>query len=165
MDSSDELAQLREQLEAARADVDRLQLDTADANARAEQAAADAGQFRDQLAQTSDALTAASAEREALRTQAAATAERSQHDTARYRDLVVRAEPAVPPELIAGDTIAAIDDSLAAARTTVGRVRSHLEAQSQAARVPAGAPPRSAPDLSALSPEQKIRLGLQRKDA
>ncbi len=45
----------------------------------------------------------------------------------------------------------------------VGRVRSHIESQAQAVRVPAGAPPRSAPDLGALSPEQKIRYGLAQR--
>jgi hypothetical protein len=47
----------------------------------------------------------------------------------------------------------------------VGRVRSHLDAQAHAARVPAGAPPRSSPDLSAMTPEQKIRHGLARRQA
>ena len=38
-----------------------------------------------------------------------------------------------------------------------------LESQAQAARVPTGAPPRRPPDLSALSPGEKILYGLFRQ--
>ena len=61
------------------------------------------------------------------------------------------------------DDIEAVDASLIAARDLVGRVRTHIETEAHASRVPAGAPPRTAPDYSALSPEQKIRLGLQQR--
>jgi len=40
-----------------------------------------------------------------------------------------------------------------------------MEAQAQAGRVPAGAPQRSAPDVSALSAAQKIRYGLERRES
>ena len=45
----------------------------------------------------------------------------------------------------------------------VERVRSQLEAQASPERVPLGAPARSAPDLSALSPQEKILLGKMRR--
>jgi hypothetical protein len=107
----------------------------------------------------------ATAEAATLREQLDRAHERLRTTAARYRDLVVRSEPALPPELIAGDDIDAIDATAEAARKTVARLRAQLEDEAQQRRVPAGAPPRSRPDLSGLSPEQKIRVGLaQRRD-
>jgi len=42
-----------------------------------------------------------------------------------------------------------------------GKVRSRIEAEFKALNVPAGAPERSGPDLSTLSPREKIKLGLE----
>ena len=82
---------------------------------------------------------------------------------ASYRTRVLAAEPELPEELVKGDTVAEIDASLAAARALVARVKSQLEAQAAAGRVPTGAPPRAAPDLSALSPREKIAYALTRQ--
>lgn len=148
-----ELAALHEQLAGARAEVERLQRDAANA-------VAEAAFLRDDVRASHDAVAAATAEAATLREQIDAATQRAQEAAERYRDLVVRTEPALPADLIAGSDIDAIDASVTAAREIVGRVRSHIESQAQAGRVPAGAPPRSAPDLSALTPEQKIRHGL-----
>lgn len=80
----------------------------------------------------------------------------------RYRELLLVSDPEVPADLVSGDSIEEIEASLEAARRTVVRVRSHLESEAQAGRVPAGSPVRSGPDLSALSPQEKIRMGLSR---
>ena len=76
----------------------------------------------------------------------------------------MRVEPALPPELIAGETVEAVDASVEHARALAGRVRTHIESRAEAARVPAGAPERRASDVSALTPEQKIRYGLSHRD-
>ena len=55
------------------------------------------------------------------------------------------------------------EDGLASARDLASRVRSHIEDQTQAARVPAGAPNRRPPGISAMTPEQKIRYGLAQR--
>lgn len=149
----EELAALHEQLAAARAEVERLQRDAANA-------VAEAAFLRDDVRTSHEAAAASAAEAATLREQVDAAAQRAQTAAERYRDLVVRTEPALPADLIAGSDIDAIDASVTAAREIVGRVRSHMETQAQAGRVPAGAPPRSAPDLSALTPEQKIKHGL-----
>ena len=156
----EELAALQEQLAGARADVERLQRDAANAEARAQHAVGEADELRAKLQLSTDAVTAAAAEAAALREQIGAATQRAQTAAERYRDLVVRTEPALPADLISGGDVDAIDASVTAAREIVGRVRTHIETQAQAGRVPAGAPPRSAPDLSALTPEQKIRHGL-----
>lgn len=77
-----------------------------------------------------------------------------------YRALVVESHPEVLEELINGDTVGSINESLSKAKALVGKVRQGLEAEITLARVPAGAPERSSPDLSALSPREKIQYAL-----
>lgn len=156
---------LRAQLEAARAEVERLQCDAADDGRRVEAAVIEAARLRDELAAASAAGEAAAAEAASLREALDAAAGRSLDAAARYRELLVRSEPELPPELISGDSIDAVEASAAAARALAEQMRAHMASQAHAARVPAGAPARAAPDLSALTAEQKIRYGLaQRRD-
>ena len=77
-----------------------------------------------------------------------------------YRDLAVQSAPGLPPDLVAGDSIASIDESLERARTIVARVRQEMEAETARARVTAGAPQRTGLDVSGLSPREKIRYGI-----
>ncbi len=77
-----------------------------------------------------------------------------------YKDLVAQSNPEVPEELITGDTIEAINESLEKAKTLVNRVKQGLEAEITAGKVPAGAPIRTPPDLSALSPREKINYAI-----
>ncbi len=75
---------------------------------------------------------------------------------ASYKTMVVQANPEVE-ELIIGDTIEAVNASLSKAKVLVGKVRQGVEASILRARVPAGAPERTVPDLSTLSPREKIQ--------
>jgi predicted RNase H-like nuclease (RuvC/YqgF family) len=77
-----------------------------------------------------------------------------------YKELLVLANPGVPEEMITGDSIEAINTSLEGARTLVERVRREIEAETAKTRVPAGAPPRTAPDMSALTAREKIQYAL-----
>ncbi len=77
-----------------------------------------------------------------------------------YKALVISTHPDVPAELISGDTIEAIDESLVKAKDLVGKVRQGLEAEAMQARFPSGAPVRTPPDLSALSPKEKIQYAM-----
>ena len=79
---------------------------------------------------------------------------------ASYRALVVQANPDIPDELIAGDSIEAIDQSLENARNLISRVKKGLEVEAAKTRIPAGAPQRTPPDLSALSPREKIQYAI-----
>jgi len=79
---------------------------------------------------------------------------------ASYKAVVVQANPEVITELIGGDTIGSINESLAKAKTLVSKVRQGLEAEISLARVPAGAPERTSPDFSALSPREKIQYAI-----
>jgi len=77
---------------------------------------------------------------------------------ASYRAMVVQANPQIE-ELVSGDTIEAIDQSVSQAKALVSKVRQGLEAEISLTRIPAGAPERTAPELS-LSPREKIQAAL-----
>ncbi len=77
-----------------------------------------------------------------------------------YKALVVQSNLDVPEEMITGDSLEAINNSLASARELIGKVRSGIEAEISSARVPAGAPQRAPIDLSALSPREKIQYAI-----
>ena len=79
---------------------------------------------------------------------------------ASYKTLIIKSNPGVIEELIIGDNIEDINASLEKAKTLIVRVRKGLEEEVAATRVPAGAPQRTPPDLSVLSPREKIQYAI-----
>jgi len=79
---------------------------------------------------------------------------------ASYKDLAVAANPGVLAEMITGDTIETVNGSLENARALVDKVKQGMEAEASRTRVPAGAPQRTPPDLSVLSPREKIQYAI-----
>ncbi len=79
---------------------------------------------------------------------------------ASYKSMVIQANPEVLEELISGDTIESVNDSLKQAKTLISRVRQGLEVEISATKIPAGAPQRTPLDLSSLSPRDKIRYAI-----
>lgn len=77
-----------------------------------------------------------------------------------YKAMLVQTNPEIIVELISGDSIEAINESLSQAKTLVTKVRQGVEAEILLAKVPAGAPERTSPDLSALSPREKIQYAI-----
>ncbi len=77
-----------------------------------------------------------------------------------YRALIIELNPGMLAELITGNTIAEIKESLKSARALIERVRQDIEAKAAATKVPSGAPRRSAPDLSGLSAREKIHMAI-----
>ena len=101
---------------------------------------------------------------------AALEAERAAHRAAvaRYREALLAADATLPPELVAGDDLDAVDASVEAARLAVAQIREQLaqETGEAAARgFPTGAPARSGPNVGAMTPGVKIALGLERRSA
>lgn len=164
----EEVVLLEEQLAAANADVERLQGRVSELEASVAGRDADAATLRSQLAsaqdeamQTQAALTQRDGDLETLRQALDATVAEARTAAHHYRDLLMVTEPHLPAELVFGDTVTAVDEAAAKARQTVAQVRQHLETQAQSLRVPTGAPARGAPDTSAMTPAEKIRLGLR----
>ncbi len=77
-----------------------------------------------------------------------------------YRQTVISANPDIPEELIKGESLEAVEQSLASARKLVDKVKQGLEAEAMQNRFPGGAPARTAPDLSALSAKEKIQYAI-----
>jgi peptidoglycan hydrolase CwlO-like protein len=114
------------------------------------------GEAQAQVAARDQELAALRQEAEALQASLKAAA-------GKYRDVLLAGRPEVPRDLVSGETVEEVDQQLEAALRMVAQLRSHLESQAQALRVPTGAPARRAPDLSALSPGEKIAYGLSRQ--
>jgi len=81
----------------------------------------------------------------------------------KYREMLVIANPLIPPEMFSGDNIADIDASIERAKGLVIRVRASLEEQARNTAIPAGSPERSSPDLSSLSPREKIQYAIRKE--
>ena len=77
-----------------------------------------------------------------------------------YKALVIQANPGVLAELITGDTVEEVNESLKNAKALVERVRQEMEAEASKTRIPAGAPQRAPMDLSSLSPREKIQYAI-----
>jgi predicted nuclease with TOPRIM domain len=162
--TEEELAALEERLAEAEAEVERLQTTAADREARAAhldetlaEAKAELASRDAELAALSDEVAAARAEAEELRGGLRSAAEK-------YRQAVLASRAEVPPDLVGGETVEEVDRQLEAALRMVAQLKSHLESQAQAQRVPTGAPARRTPDTAALTPTEKISYGLgQRK--
>ena len=81
----------------------------------------------------------------------------------RYREAALAAAPDLPAELVSGDSIEAVDASLAAARRTVEQVRARLASESVSRGFPAGAPARGEPSTEGMSSSEKIARGLRER--
>jgi len=175
--SDDEVALLEEQLGEARAEVERLQVAAADSEARALQLEEVNGEMRGRLETVEGELASERQRIDELdgqlaggQTELAAAQQETQELHARlqaaagkYREVLLAAAPDLPEEMVAGESVEELEAAAERARQTVRQVRDRMESQAQVGRVPAGSPPRGAPDFSALSPIEKIRLGLGHK--
>src|SRR4051794_34531065 len=142
----EEVMLLEEQLATAQADIERLEAALADAAALAathESAARGAKRelatLRADLDRREEKDRDCGVEVESLRAAVTAAEERARLAAARYRETALALDPEVPADLVGGDSIEAIDESLVRARQTVAQVRAQIEQSAAAQRVPAGA--------------------------
>ena len=96
---------------------------------------------------------------------AARTTERDQAQqalvAAHRRALLAEHRGGLVEALVAGDTVEALDASVARARAAYAEVAAQLQAETAGA-VPAGNPARAQPSYEALSPQAKIAAALRR---
>ena len=98
-----------------------------------------------------------------LLAEGAAISEANALAVAKYLDAVRLANPTIPQDIIAGDTIEEIDASVEKAQAIAEAVKKKLEAETKETRVPVGAPPRAEISLEGLTPREKIAAGIQQK--
>jgi hypothetical protein len=79
-----------------------------------------------------------------------------------YRRLAISSNPIFTGELITGSTIAEVDASMQRVNGLAEGIKSRLQAELQNTVIPAGAPERSGPDTSGMSPREKIKHGLKK---
>ena len=79
---------------------------------------------------------------------------------AAYREQIIRGNPGVLADLISGENIEEIDESLKQATALIEKVKQEMEEEAARTRVPGGAPPRKPADLSTLSPREKIQYAI-----
>ena len=151
---------LEERLEQLKARVTELELLCAEKDK-------ELGEAKKHISSLEQAIGEKEGEISALKQYAARSAEDQNHLNERlgqavssYRNLVTETNPEVPAELIAGDNIETVNDSLARARSLISKVRQGLEAETIKIRVPAGAPARTVPDFSTLSAREKIQFAI-----
>jgi archaellum component FlaC len=77
-----------------------------------------------------------------------------------YRNMVVKAHPEIPEELISGKTVDEIDTALEQAKKIVTRVKQSLEKEAVPDDVPVGAPTRTRENADKLSPREKIQYAI-----
>ena len=159
--SNDDLSAIEEELAATRSELETLQVTAADREARAVHLESQQSDLREQLAEAQSEAEARAQELAVLGERAQTLESQARSGAERYRELALEQSPELPHELVTGETVEEVDEALQRARETVSKVRGHLESQAQAGRVPVGAPPRSGPDLSAMSAEDKIRYGIE----
>jgi multidrug resistance efflux pump len=81
--------------------------------------------------------------------------------TEAYKELEILANPGLVSEMIKGETIEEIKASVESARALVERVKQEIGAENSLVKVPAGSPTRTQPDLSTLSPREKIKYAME----
>lgn len=116
------------------------------------------------------AESAAAIERDEVQALRRALTEQQQTTRAaveRYRAAALAAEPALPPELVQGETLAEVEASLEAARRAVAQVRDRLAEEARTERAlrdvrgfPVGAPERGGGLETGMTAMEKIARGL-----
>ena len=129
----------------------------------AEEAATAPEDALDEQAMSSDGMVALEREAAELRSQLDTARGQARTAALRFREALLRTDPDVPPEMVPeSDEIEGIELMFDRAQRIVAQVKEQaLEEAQRSARVPAGSPARRAPDLSALSASEKIRMGLE----
>jgi hypothetical protein len=149
-----------EDLEVIKAQLEEEQAAFAEAKAAAEAALAEKDAC---IAELLTELSEVKQATESLRAEGMAISEANAQAIAKYLGAVRLANPTIPQDIIAGDTIEEIDASLGKAQSIASAVKASLEAQAREVKVPVGAPTRGEISLEGLSPREKIAAGVQQK--
>ena len=83
--------------------------------------------------------------------------------TGKYREALIEAHPNIPQELIAGNTVEELFNSVEKGKAVVESVKKSMETQAAAGKVPAGAPTRGVITTEGMSPREMIAAGITQK--
>jgi len=82
---------------------------------------------------------------------------------AAYKTVTLKAYPGLVPDMVKGSTVAEIDASVNQAQALMEKVRREIAAENFRVGIPAGSPPRTLSDYSALSAREKIKLAVENR--
>ncbi len=157
-----DVSDLEEQLAEAQAQIEALQSSAADAEARAETLREKVSRMESDLAAAESVSTSAHGELAQTRGELEEARSHLREAVVKYRAARLAAAPEVPHDLVpAAESLEEIDRGFESALRVVSRLRERMQEERPVSRVPAGSPARRAPDLSGLSPAEKIRMGLR----
>lgn len=154
--AADELAAVKEQLVEEQTAKAALVTEAAEKDAKIANLEASLSEVK-QLSEAKDAEITTSA--------AALASIKVERDAAvlKYLGMSKALNPAIPADIIQGETIADIDASIAKGKTIVEAVKTAMAAEASATKVPAGAPTRTGPNLDGMTAKEKIAYGIQQK--
>jgi len=158
--TEEETTALQAELETAKGEIETLKGQLAERDAAFNPLEQELAETKAQFTERDGAATSWEAHAAEKESELTAANEAITSAIASYRALAVSANPAIPQEMITGDSIEEINTSLESARTIVGKVTANVQASLAQGNVPPGAPSRGELDLSGLSPREKIQHGL-----
>jgi len=120
-------------------------------------------ELESQLSEAKAEVVSRAKELEASAAELATTKEARDQAVAKYLEMVKASNPTIPEDIISGETIEEIDQSIVKGKTIVEAVRAAMESEAAATKVPAGAPTRGGISLEGMSPREKIAYGIQQK--
>ncbi len=114
------------------------------------------------IAELETQLNEAATARESFASQLYDANEAHTQAVAKYLEAVKAANPAIPQDVITGESIEAIDASVQQATAIAEAVKANLATEAKNVKVPAGAPSRAV-NIDGLDPRDKITLGLSQQ--
>ena len=153
--TNDELADINAQLEGERATLAAAQASLTEAQATLTEKDGTIAALQTQLGEVQSGFDAQAGLMAKFQEDTAAA-------TGKYLEAVRSLNAAIPADVITGDTIEAIDASVAQAQAIADAVRQTLADEAKKGKVPAGAPTRVI-NLDGLTAKEKIALGLSQQ--
>jgi chromosome segregation ATPase len=113
-----------------------------------------------QLGERNEELNTARKSTEELNKRLVVTSTALTEAVAGYRKLILETNSDVTEDLINGESIQAISASLSKAKNLIEKLRQKVEKDVAHSRIPIGSPGRQNPDLSGMSPREKIHFAI-----
>ena len=152
----DELETIKAQLEEEKALRAAVELALDEKDARIAQLEAD-------INQVTETLNGKTAEMEEAATRLSNVSSVLTDAVSKYLEVTRTSNPTVPPDIITGNTIEEIDQSIEQGKSIVATVRETIETEVAAGIVPAGAPVRGEIGLEGMTAREKISAGIKPK--
>ncbi len=113
-----------------------------------------------QLGERNEELSTARQSADELSKRLTATNAALTEAVAGYKKLILETNSDVTEDLINGDSIQAISASLSKVKNLIEKLRQKVEKDVAHSRIPIGSPGRQNPDLSGMSPREKIHYAI-----